>query len=75
MSINRDGAIRLLEALPFSAPTLDPCHDANPPLWAIWCDLKGRDDVTSPSVWTEQDVVASSILLLCAHMRSIVHDE
>jgi hypothetical protein len=69
--MTRQGALRLLEALPTSDPSLDPCQVANPTLWTVWCDLRGRPDPLSPSVWTEVDVVASSVMMLNRHLRAI----
>lgn len=68
-TIDRSAAVRLLEALPTYTPSLEPCHDVNPALWLVWCDVKRRIDDTSPSVWAEIDVVASSVLMISKHMR------
>jgi len=38
-------------------PSLSPCSDANPVLWALFCNVTGRDRAAANNDhWTEQDV-------------------
>lgn len=39
-----------------TAPSLEPCADANPVLWRLFCNVTGRDPSTPARHWTEQDV-------------------
>lgn len=37
--------------------SLEPCHEANPALWQLFCKITKRQN-TPVDHWTEQDVVA-----------------
>lgn len=65
----------LLSALPTKPPSTDPCNESNPFLWKVWCQMTGREDATSPTVWTEADVTYSSIMMIAQHLREITADE
>jgi len=65
----------LLSWIPSASPSTEPCIEANPDLWRIWCEINGRDPVTSDSVWTEADVTYSSIMIIARHLREITADE
>lgn len=66
--ITREQAIALLKEVCSSSSSTELCSQANPGLWAIWCDACKR--VPDPSnVWTELDVVQSCVLMLKAYLQ------
>lgn len=38
-----------------STPSLEPCAEANPVLWRLFCNITSRDAQQAPH-WSEQDV-------------------
>ena len=68
--MTRDDAIALLAALPECGGSLSPCEQANPKLWAIWSQAKGR--LSGATVWTELDVAESARLMLQRHINAAV---
>jgi len=73
--ITRHAATLLLSAMPASSPSAEPCNESNPFLWKVWCQMTGREDATSATVWTEADVTYSSIMIIARHLREITADE
>lgn len=45
------------QSLPFVKGSDEPCCDANPSLWSVFCVFTGRDSMSVSPYWTEQDVV------------------
>lgn len=39
-----------------TAPSPEPCSEANPVLWRLFCNVTGRDPGDRARHWTEQDV-------------------
>ena len=72
---SRQNIIILLSLLPTASPSTEPCNEANPDLWRIWCEMTGREDVTNSTVWTETDVTYSSIVIIARHLREITAEE
>ena len=71
MTHTRQNITILLSWLPSTSPSTEPCNEANPDLWRIWCEMTGREDVTNSTVWTETDVTYSSIIIIAKHLREI----
>ena len=61
----------LLSSLPEGPPSTEPCNEANPFLWKIWCQMNSRTDDMSPTVWTEADVSYSSVMIIAQHLREL----
>jgi hypothetical protein len=61
----------LLSSLPAASPSTEPCNEANPFLWKIWCQMNNRTDTMSPTVWTEADVTYSSVMIIAKHLREL----
>lgn len=45
------------QSRPFILASTEPCYEANPTLWHLYCALTGRIIGQPSALWTEQDVV------------------
>lgn len=45
------------QSRPFILASKEPCYEANPSLWNVFCALTGRHIGQPNYVWTEQDVI------------------
>lgn len=70
MTITKEQAVELLQNIMDEGASHDPCYQANPDLWRVWCKIKGRD-ARPTDVWSEIDVIASSVLMLRKYINTM----
>jgi hypothetical protein len=70
LTISKEQALLLMETLPASSPSLEPCYVINWPLWFAWCEVRGREPEAS-TVWTEYDVVISAVLDIRKYLENV----
>ncbi len=68
--IDKHTAIVMLDFIPAVPALLQPCHEANPPLWRIYCASTNRPPDPS-TVWTEHDVARSCLLMIRKYLNDI----
>lgn len=74
MTITREQALLLLEAMPHEQVMDKPCHLCNWRLWFAWCQVKEREPDPS-DIWTERNVVESCKLLLIGYFKNLLEGE